>query len=150
MIIFNLKKAEALLKSGAYSNRFVLTYFLIYIIFSMILLYVDVEPLKGWKLVLDISASVISLLGLFFVFSINEKGDQKNFLDRYFVLGFVVFARLMIFSIPIAIVLFIILKFVFSQEALLNNFWLEYSLTIIIILFYYWLLAQSFRLVAKD
>jgi hypothetical protein len=65
-------------------------------------------------------------------------------------LGFVVFARLMIFSIPIAIVLFIILKFVFSQEALLNNFWLEYSLTIIIILFYYWLLAQSFRLVAKD
>ena len=79
MIIFNLKKAGALLKSGAYSNRFVLTYFLIYIIFSMILLYVDVEPLKGWKLVLDISASVISLLGLFFVFSINEKGDKRIF-----------------------------------------------------------------------
>lgn len=158
MIFFNLKKAESLLKSGNYSNRFVFNYFLIFTLLTVLITFVNLTNNEGWKLALEITIAVlINLFGLFFLYRINEKGDQKKFLERYFVLSFIVSIRVVVFLI-LFLIAFQVLTYAagkiieiesFSFNHFFGEFWFDFSLEIFLTLIIFILIGRSFKRVAQ-
>lgn len=158
MIFFNLKKAESLLKRGNYSNGFVFNYFLISSILIVLSTFANLSNNEEWKLVLEITMVVLmNLLGLVFLYRINEKGDQKNFLERYFVLNFIVSIRVIVFF-TLFLIVFLIIAYVaekiievesFSKYDLFGEFWFDFSLEILITVIIYILIGRSFKRVAQ-
>ena len=85
---------------------------LLYSVFSNPLLTMDME-----NDLLDVIAAVISVLtfviGTYYIYTINKKGDNKNFITRYFCL-----------SIPIGIRLFVVLMVIgLIQGVLFTENW---------------------------
>ncbi len=82
MIWINLSEAESLLKNGTYTNRFILSYLLLYTVFELIVLNLGIDSLdeSKWLILLDLfTVLTITILGIFYLYGINQKGDQKIF-----------------------------------------------------------------------
>lgn len=150
MILFDLKKAETILKKGDYSNRFIFNYFLVHSLILTFAFFVISQDYNSWLLFLDFSTGfLITLLGLIYLYNLNEKGDKNSFLDRYFVLGLIISTRvLLLLLIPLV-------AFVFLDELLFDfnidtkGFWFHYTLTFVSTLLIYILLGRSFKRVAN-
>ena len=150
MIWFNLKKAETLLKKGDYSNAFVLKYFMINLVVTTLATFFYDESPQNWfflfELVFLLGVTIIGTLNIYFI---NEKGDHKDFLPRYFVLGFIVSLRvILIWVLPLA------LLFVSTKNFIPNNFeaferHIDLSFEILATIIFYYLLAKSFKRVAN-
>ena len=108
------------------------------------------QDYNSWLLFLDFSTGfLITLLGLIYLYNLNEKGDKNSFLDRYFVLGLIISTRvLLLLLIPLV-------AFVFLDELLFDfnidtkGFWFHYTLTFVSTLLIYILLGRSFKRVAN-
>jgi len=150
MILFDLKKAETILKKGDYSNRFIFNYFLVNALLITFSLYVISQDFTSWLLLLDLSTGfLITLLGLFYLFNLNENGDKKSFLDRYFVLVLIISIRV-IFLLLLLFVAYALLDELFFDFYIdTESFWFNYTISSGISLLIYILLGRSFRRVAN-
>ena len=75
MILFDLKKAETILKKGDYLTRFIFNYFLVHSLILTFAFFVISQDYNSWLLFLDFSTGfLITLLGLIYLYNLNEKG----------------------------------------------------------------------------
>ncbi|MEK9614234.1 MAG: hypothetical protein VW080_09975 [Flavobacteriaceae bacterium] len=150
MIWLNLSKAENLLKQGTYSNTFIFKYILIYTLFYSFTIswnYNLNEYNYGMRFLFLGIIVLIKIGSIYLLFNVNQKGDQKNFLDRLFVLGWIVFFRLFLLSLASLSAGLIILKFL-KTDQVLDEFQIKIPFYILFSLGYYYFLYHSFRRVA--
>lgn len=151
MIWTNLSKAESLLKNEAYTNRFILSYLISYTIFETIAIYLEIESLAEtkWLILLDLfTVLTMTILGIFYLYGINQKGDQKDFLNRYFVLSWIVMIRMALVLIPT--ILLLALLFRILRLDIFGGFWFEYFALNLFGIVYYYFLGKSFKRVNKN
>ena len=150
MILFDLKKAETILKKGDYSNRFIFNYFLVNALLITFSLYVISQDFTSWLLLLDLSTGfLITLLGLFYFFNLNENGDKKSFLDRYFVLVLIISIRVIFLLLLLFVAYALLDELFFDFDIDTESFWFNYTISSGISLLIYILLGRSFRRVAN-
>lgn len=71
----------------------------------------------GWDIVVSASNVLIIILGTILVFKANGPNDRIDFLGRYWSIEFVVNVRLIVFALPIFAMCFLLLEYVFGNEA---------------------------------
>ncbi len=104
----------------------------------------------GWEVAYIILELLITIVGTYLVFQVNEKGDNRDFLKRYFSLSFVNGLRLVLFGVFIRLV-FKIIMFVIPLDLwyTINDFFGEDSgeffFDIILSIVFYVLLLASFK-----
>lgn len=146
MIWINLSEAESLLKNGTYTNRFILSYLLLYTVFELIVLNLGIDSLdeSKWLILLDLfTVLTITILGIFYLYGINQKGDQKDFLNRYFVLSWIVMIRMALVLIPT--ILLLALLFRILRLDIFGGFWFKYFTLNLFGIVYYHFLGKSFK-----
>ena len=146
MIWINLSEAESLLKNGTYTNRFIFCYLLLYTVFESIVLNLGIDSLdeSKWLILLDLfTVLTITILGIFYLYGINQKGDQKDFLNRYFVLSWIVMIRMALVLIPT--ILLLALLFRILRLDIFGGFWFEYFTLNLFGIVYYHFLGKSFK-----
>ena len=70
----------------------------------------------GWDIVVSASNALI-ILGTILAFKANGSNDGIDFLGRYLSIGFVVNVRLIVLALPIFAMCFLLLEYVFGNEA---------------------------------
>ena len=146
MIWINLSEAESLLKNGTYTNSFILSYLLLYTVFELIVLNLGIDSLdeSKWLILLDLfTVLTITILGIFYLYGINQKGDQKDFLNHYFVLSWIVMIRMALVLIPT--ILLLALLFRILRLDIFGGFWFEYFTLNLFGIVYYHFLGKSFK-----
>lgn len=104
MIWFNLKELENKLIKNQISEKDSFYYVLAFSIIYALVFFGDQEDSfsnKWWSLLNLVIGLAITVYGLSKVFSINQLGDNTNFLKRLFPLAFVHSVRLVIFLVAI-------------------------------------------------
>ena len=153
MIWLNIKKLEVLLANSQLTEKRAFYYLLLNLIFIAIAMRTPPSlefTSELWKLsdfFLDLG---VTIAGTYLVFSINSKGDNRDFLKRYFSLGFVHALRLALLFVFLGLV-YKIIMFVIPGE-----WWFEICefnngdpaqilKTLGFSFIYYWLLTGSFK-----
>ena len=158
MIWFNIKSLEEKLIQNKVSEEtgfhYLLTFF-IFLMFAIIQNTDDDFSNKWWRYGDFLIGLIIMIWGISKTFKINSKGNNKDFLKRYFSLSFVHSFRL-----AIVIVILLILKKLLIEFApvtissllttLTKSDMIEFSFNLLISVIYYFLLIKSFILVNKN
>lgn len=92
-----------------------------YAFLTEIMAYLPYEDgeVNTYTYVLSIMAIIIQIFGTIYVYKKNGAKDGNNFLTKYFLIGFVVSIRFIVYFIPLMIALIIYWKFNFSEQELL-------------------------------
>ncbi|GAA4325670.1 hypothetical protein GCM10023115_40120 [Pontixanthobacter gangjinensis] len=154
MIWFNIRSLEEKLIRNEISEKTGYYYLLaFFIILSLALNNNDGPDIqdKYWRLADIVTGFLIMVFGLRTAFKINAKGDNRDFLKRYFSLSFVHGVRLAVLVFIIA--LFFNLMFEFAVEKtgldLLNSAagsdFKEFSIGLLFNILFYFLLIRSFK-----
>jgi hypothetical protein len=149
MIWLDLKQMERKLSTNDISEKESLNYYLAF--FIIVSVYAIIASLReNVKAISSLTTSfqvilttVVKVIGILYVYHINSKRDNKDFFLRFFSVSFVIFIRLIIYSICIGLISVIIISFFIDVNALTEN----YS-TYIFQLFqivYYILIGLSFK-----
>jgi hypothetical protein len=93
---------------------------------------------------------LITIVGTYLIFQVNEKGDNRDFLKRYFSLSFVNGLRLVLFAVLIRLVFKIIMFVIpldlwYSIKDFLGKYSGEFFFDIILSTVYYVLLMASLK-----
>lgn len=158
MIWFKLKKLETKLAHSEVSEDTALQYLLSFLVlFAIIFTLPNSDRYSGysWEISEFILDLLITVVGARTVFSINQKGDNREFLKRFLSLSFVNGARLLIVLMPLWLV-YKIIMYVIPQNLFLflNDLFsgdtagLLFSLALSLI--FYLLLIRSFKRVNGD
>ncbi len=132
------------------SIKYYLAIFIISSIYAMIVTILNKSPIdsKGYSAVLHYFLDLIVIVaGVFYTYNQNSKIDNKDFFTRFFSLSFVIFVRLIIFTICIGLFLLIFISFFIKLQDINKNL-LSYLGPIWKIIFYI-LLAISFQRINK-
>ncbi|MDP4227047.1 MAG: hypothetical protein Q8910_11765 [Bacteroidota bacterium] len=150
MIWFDLKEMERKISTDDISEKESLSYylgiFIISSIYAMMAALVNKSPIgpTGASVALQYFLdTIIIVLGVIYAYRLNSRIDNKDFFMRFFSLSFVIFIRLIIYTICIGIILVIFLSFFIKLQDFNKDFmsFLGYLLRII----YYILIALSFK-----
>tara|TARA_B100002049_G_scaffold229843_1_gene206008 strand:+ start:169 stop:681 length:513 start_codon:yes stop_codon:yes gene_type:complete len=152
MIWLNLKKLERLLIQNKITESISYQYLLVFLV---MLTLASTFPEKddfshyGWKVAFLILELLITIVGTYLVFQVNEKGDNRDFLKRYFSLSFVNGLRLVLLAVFIRLV-FKVIMFVIPLDLwnTINDFFMdsgEFFFDIILSIVFYVLLLASFK-----
>ena len=150
MIWFDLKEMERKISTDDISEKESISYYLgIFItssIYAMIAALVNKSPigLTGASVALHyFFDTLIIVLGVIYVYRLNSRIDNKDFFMRFFSLSFVIFIRLIVYTICIGIVFMISISFFIKLQDL-NKDLMSYIGHLWKIV-YYFLIALSFR-----
>ena len=111
MYIWNIEqlKKDILGEGVSEFNSFI--YFMIYIVFSLVVLDVisiwPSEPNNSWDIIGTIGSTVLGIVGTVIMFILNGGKSGNAFLVKYFSIGFVATVRYFVFTIPLLIIPFI-------------------------------------------
>lgn len=152
MIWLRLKKLETKLINNDISEKTSFQYLLIYLVLiALVMTIPGKEEFShwGWKAGKGLLDLVITVVGTYLVFSINSKGDNRDFVKRYLSLSFVNGLRLVLLILLLEL-LYKVVMFIIPLE--LWQFFNElFSGDIPVLLYpiltslvYYWLLMRSF------
>jgi len=150
MIWFDLKEMERKISTDDILEKESISYylgiFIISSIYAMIAALVNKIPIgsTGASVALHYFLdTLIIVLGVIYTYRLNSRIDDKDFFKRFFSLSFVIFIRLIIYTICIGIVLMIFLSF-FVKFQDFNKDLMSYFGHLWRII-YYILIAISFR-----
>mgnify|MGYP003133535777 FL=1 len=153
MIWLNLKKLERLLIQNKITESISYQYLLVFLVMlTLASSFPETDDFShyGWEVAYIILELLITIVGTYLVFQENEKGDNRDFLKRYFSLSFVNGLRLVLFAVLIRLV-FKIIMFVIPLDLwyTINDFFGEDSgeffFDIILSIVFYMLLMASFK-----
>jgi hypothetical protein len=158
MIWFNIKSLEEKLIQNKVSEETGFHYLLTFLIFLMLAIGQNTDDdfsNKWWRYGDFLIGLFIMIWGISKTFKINSKGNNKDFLKRYFSLSFVHSFRL-----AIVLVIILLLKKLLIEYAPVNissllialtkSDLVEFSVNLLISVLYYFLLIKSFMLVNKN
>lgn len=153
MIWFNLKELERKLIQYELSENAAFQYLLVIMILITLAFYAP--GVKGythyaWEIGDVILELLITVVGIYTLYSVNSKGDNRDFLKRYFSLSFVVGLRLLIFYLAVRLIFKIIMFVIpldlwYSVNDLLSEDVREFIFSTVFSLIFYWLLVRSFK-----
>lgn len=101
--IEDLKKDLTSLKEGILQKEEI-KYFFLYVLFESLsyLSFYSYDFSNEYDLYLDFIIAVLNLLGVYYIYKCNDGANGKNFLQRYFSLGFCFsYSSCCVFSYPI-------------------------------------------------
>ena len=144
MYFWNINKLEKDLKKGLSEKenmKYLLAFMLIFILnmfpYSSVNLY-------DYLIILFFIIFII--FEILYLFKINKYNKWKNFLSRYFAIGFVIFIRSLIFLLlPLMVLSIIILWFLYWENIPEYTTLLDFILIIIYSLWYLFLQVKSFK-----
>lgn len=149
MYFWNIRNIKEEIREEKLSEKDKFIYLFIYLVLS----YTTSEVMSIWPLeirnlwdnIFSISSLAICLLGTLYAFRANGGSSGKDFLGKYFSIGFVVGIRFLVISIPlfIAIVVYNIMVFPDAEEPP-STFYSTIPL-IVLVLAYYWRLIHHIR-----
>ena len=153
MIWFDLKEMERKLSLNDISEKESIIYYLgifvISSIYAIIIILVNKNPhnASGTSVALHyLFDTIILVVGVIYIYKLNSRIDNKDFLMRFFSISFVIFIRLIVYTICIGIVLMIFINFFINLEDFNKNLmsYIGHLWKIV----YYILIALSFRKIA--
>ena len=152
MIWLNLKKLELLLIQNKITESISYQYLLVFLVILTLATNAPKTDFTyyGWEISYIILELLITIVGTYLVFQVNEKGDKRDFLKRYFSLSFVNGLRLLIFYLVLRLI-FKIIMFVIPLDlwyAINDSFGEDagvFFFDIIFSIIYYVLLMASFK-----
>jgi hypothetical protein len=153
MIWLDLKKMERKLSSNDISDkesvRYYLGIFIISSIYGIIVTLINKRPIdsSGTSVALYYLLNlIIIVIGVITIYKLNSKIDNKDFFLRFFSLSFVIFIRLIVYTICIGVLFAIIISFFIKLQDINKNIMTYIGLLWKII--YYILIALAFRKIA--
>ena len=151
MIWFDIKKLEQRLTSGALTNQEAFCYLLANLILYSITPYLSNHDHSSWWLSAEAGLAVcITIIGTKQVFDINTSGDDKDFLQRFLSVSFVITIRLLVFvcilSIPLAIIQLIAQDLL--EVDILASKEFDIAITVGAEIIFYFMLIASFKRIA--
>ena len=153
MIWLNLKKLERLLIQNKITESISYQYLLVFLVLLTLTSTVsetDDFSHYGWEISYIILELLITIVGTYLVFQVNEKGDNRDFLKRYLSLSFVNGLWLALIAVLVRLI-FKIIMFVIPLDLWnsINDFFGEDSgdffFDIMLSLVFYLLLMASFK-----
>lgn len=158
MIWLRLKKLETKLINNDISEKTSFQYLLVHLVLIALVMTIPGEEEFshwGWKAGRGLLDLVITVVGTYLVFSINSKGDNRDFVKRYLSLSFVNGLRLVLLILLLEL-FYKVVMFIIPLE--LWQFFNElFSGDIPVLLYpivtslvYYWLLMRSFTRVNES
>lgn len=144
MYFWNINKLEKDLKKGLSEKenmKYLLAFMLIFI--PNMFPYSSVN-LYDYLIILFFIIFII--FEILYLFKINKYNKWKNFLSRYFAIGFVIFIRSLIFILlPLMVLSIIILWFLYWENIPEYTTLLDFIFIIIYSLWYLFLQVKSFK-----
>ena len=136
MSFWKIEKLQEDIKSNEFSEKDRFIYALIFLTLATASIEFEIWLPSGnlniWDGVTSISCFLIGTAGMIFAFVANGGSNGKDFLGRYFSIGFVLFIKLMVLIIPISGVVYAIEMQVYGAYV---EYTTAYSAVAIIVLF---------------
>jgi hypothetical protein len=140
-------------KEGKVTQKEEFKYLLFYIIISILfmdkVLYID-DVYNIYDTINSIAMFIITIIGTYYCYLVNSKGDNKDFMVRYISIGLLVGIRIFL----IAFLLGIVYSSLFMTPEELESD--SYETTILLLIFsslveiaYFWYLSKKIRDVSK-
>lgn len=154
MYIWNIEKLKSDLGDSGISEKESLKYLAVSIALSFLVMFSLLtytgDILDYYLMFLE---SIIFIFGTFYVFSKNKGNEGKNFLSRFFSIGFVVGVRwfiiIILTLIPVSIIInFLLVFFKFSEE--IKEIISESFIIILFYLIYVYLVGKHIEDVAEE
>lgn len=142
MYFWNLKKVEHLLAEKKLSDADMFPYLLVTTFLYTLVLFPISWEVNKWDIIGHLITIIISLYGIYYIYTKNGWRDSKHFLDRYIVLSWVVGIRwILVFFLPIFIVYLIIVQFTIWIPD--TTLWQDITLYNLLYILFFYLLGQS-------
>ncbi len=154
MIWFDLKKMEKKISKNDISEKESVNYYLAAFIVGSILATIMAvahkspnEPNGITAAVYYIFNSAVLVVGILYAYRLNSRIDNRDFFLRFFSLSFVLFIRLITYTICVGLLLLIFIGLFFTLPELNKNLFIYLSLVWRIL--FYILIALSFKRVSE-
>jgi uncharacterized membrane protein len=125
--------------------KYVLLYGVIFTFLTDKFLYID-NIYNIYDTIDSITMLIIIIIGTYYCYLVNSKGDNKNFMVRYVSMGIPVGIRIMLIAFPLGII--DALLFMTPEELESDSYQTTKSVVILsslVAIAYYWYLAKKIR-----
>lgn len=117
MQIITTKPLIEQFRAGTFKDEEVGPYFFAYMILDAVLLAFFNREATPWDVAGSIATIIITLFGILYLKKQNRGSFGNGFLNRYFALGWVLTIRMLLVSVPLAVVLFAVALIVGGERA---------------------------------
>lgn len=153
-------KVDALvadLKTGAVTQKDECLYILLIVLllsFATMMSGLKDSPLNVYDLVDLILTPLLNILGVLYCYQVNSKGDNRDFILRFFCLGLPAVIRILVFTLPLQI-LAATVDVILSDSDITDDAGIPTTLLgvagpAVITALYYWYLATKIKAVSSD
>ena len=146
MYFWKIEELKESIKKDELSEKDRFIYVLIYIILYTLGLeaisLMPVETLNVWDYIISISNVLVVFVGTILAFRANGGNNGKDFLGRYFSIGFVVTIRFMVIFIPLYIALIFYYIYAFPEDEEIVSTIVDTALIIIWQAALYWRICK--------
>jgi len=152
MYIWDLKGLVQALKEGSLSSKSQRLQIAIgMFLFALALLAYPVffvtEPFNTLDIVEMFSFLVINLVGIYMAYTINQRGDRKEFWFRYFSLNVPLAIRFIIFLSVIMIIGYTVLSFIDPSISLDETNWFDVIISVGTEIYFYILMVKYIKII---
>lgn len=120
MYFWKLDKLKEDIRTDKLTERDRFIYTLIYLVLAAIgievMMLMPLENGNIWDFISSLSNVLIVMLGTIFAFKSNGSSNGRDFLGKYFSIGFVIAIRFLVYAIPLLMALFVYYFFTFGEE----------------------------------
>jgi uncharacterized membrane-anchored protein YitT (DUF2179 family) len=120
MYFWKIEQLKDDIASGQLNEKDRFIYVLIYVVLSAIVMelmtLIPIENGNVWDLANSVGNVLIVSLGTIFAFKANGSANGKDFLGKYFSIGFVMAIRFLVYAIPLLAILFVYYFYAFAEE----------------------------------
>jgi hypothetical protein len=106
-------------KTGKVSQKEEFKYMLAFTVLMALItdpVFSETTPYNLYSAINTISLIIVSILGVYYCYKVNEAGDNKDFIVRVICIGLPVYVRVLTFGIPIIFVGAIIYDVIYGFE----------------------------------
>lgn len=154
MYIWKIEKLKEDLINDAVTQRDHFFYYFISMVVFLIAIEMIVrfstESPNIWDNIYSLSNMLIPLVGTILTFRANGGANGKDFLGRYFSVGFVVTVRFLVWLLPIFIVLAIYYSLFYSEEDVVASTPIDVIPFIIWTFLLYWRIVKHVKDVSSE
>jgi hypothetical protein len=147
MYFWKIDRLKAELATGPMNSRAAIPYLLVTLaIYELIYLLEPMAREDEWDYATDIAGVVALVAGTIYVYFQNGAAEGRDFLSRYFALGWVYGVRFFVCAIPLYIVLTFLIQGIMpeAEYSEIESRWFFHS-SVALQAFFYWRMGAHFK-----